>query len=359
MFSFLKNIFKSDTRTKTLDGLKGVDYADAVFQNLILDQNAPGISVTLLHDGETLLKKGYGYSDLDNKVPVSVENTLFRIASISKCITGLALGKMVEEGIVDWDDSFFSHVPYFPKKEFDFTLRQLASHTAGIRGYRGKEFALNQPYSIKESIDVFKNDALIFEPGKGYLYNSYDFVLLSLAMQEASGIPFELYVQEKVLSPLGMHATKTPLELVALKDFSISEFYSNYALGFRKASPVQNFYKIAGGGYLSTSEDVAKMGLAILEKRLLKKETYEALFSAVHINEISKYYGLGFQVSQDKGGRTFVGHVGSSVGAYTNFFVYPKEKLVISLVMNCSDPKIQPLLDLVYDKVFRALNHEI
>ena len=110
MFSFLKNIFKSGARINSIAKLEGVDFADAVFQNLILDQNAPGISVTLIHNGVTLLKKGYGYSDLDNKIPVSVENTLFRIASISKCITGLALGKMVEEGIVDWDDSFFSHV---------------------------------------------------------------------------------------------------------------------------------------------------------------------------------------------------------------------------------------------------------
>ncbi len=95
----------------------------------------------------------------------------------------------------------------YPRKQWDFTIRQLASHTAGIRGYQGMEYGLNKPYAIKESIEIFRDDALLFEPGTNYLYNSYDWVLISLAMQEVSGIPFEDYVQKKVLRPLGITNT--------------------------------------------------------------------------------------------------------------------------------------------------------
>lgn len=313
------------------------------------------MAATILKNGETVLQKGYGFADLERKVSVNPEKTIFRIASISKCITGIALGKMVEEGLIDLDTSFYEYVPYYPKKKYDFTIRQLASHTAGIRSYRGKEFALNKPYSIKESIEVFKDDPLEFEPGRGYLYNSFDFVLLSLAMQEASRIPFEAYVKEKVLDPLGMENTYSPnevdLSFRGKREISISEFYSKRSKGFKKAAEVNNFYKLAGGGYLSTSDDIAKFGQAILKRKLLRPETYDELLTSEIVNGKPTYYGLGFQVSQDAQGRPFVGHVGSSVGAYTNFFVYPGEQVVISILINCTDPKIQAVLDVLIQTV--------
>lgn len=358
LFSFFQNLFKEKSNAKAFSGLHGKEKADALFHSLVSERRVPGLSVTILKQGETLLQKGYGYANLDKSILIDSKSSLFRIASISKCITGLAFGKMVEEGILDWDDSFYKHVPYYPKKKYDFTLRQLASHTAGIRGYQGKEYAMNKPYSIKESIEVFKEDPLVFEPGKGYLYNSFDFVLLSLAMQEASGVHFEDYVKERLLNPLGMESTLPPLchaepveasENVASNRLrqaqSDTTFYTKRASGIKKAVEVNNFYKLAGGGYLSTSKDIARLGQAIINKELLRPETYQELLKAQTINKKSTYYGLGFQVSEDVHERPFVGHVGSSIGAYTNFYVYPEEEVVISILINCTDPKVQDYIN--------------
>ena len=348
LFNLIQNLFRKDTPNQNVEGLIGLEKADAIFHNLVLDKKVPGMAITVLRHGEIHFLKGYGYSDLDASIPVDPKNSIFRIASISKCITGLAFGKMVEDGTLNWDDSFYKHVPNYPKKRFDFTLRQLASHTAGIRGYRGKEYALNEPYSIEESTIVFKNDPLIFEPGTGYLYNSFDFVLLSLAMQNAVGRSFEDYVRENVLLPLGMKNTSIPNGSDA---HGVTEFYTKTAMGFKKAIAVNNLYKLAGGGYLSTSGDIAKMGQAILDRRLLKKTTYDELFNAQVIKDRSTYYGLGFQVSQDAYGRNFVGHVGNSVGAYTNFFVYPDEDIVFSIFINCTQSKVQDDLDKAIDAI--------
>ncbi|MEM8927291.1 MAG: serine hydrolase [Bacteroidota bacterium] len=142
-----------------------------------------------------------------------------------------------------------------------------------------------------------------------------------------------------------MDTTFTPFEISNQPDLKVSEFYTKRASGFKKAIEVNNFYKLAGGGYLSTSIDIAKMGQAILEKQLFKKGIYGQLFWPQRVNKKSTFYGLGFQVSQDAIGRSFVGHIGNSVGAYTNFFVYPKDKVVISILINCTDPKIQDKLD--------------
>ena len=348
-FKFLRSFFRSSTAPRSLIGLEGVEKADTTFKNLVTENKIPGASVTMLQNGEPILQKGYGFSNIEAATSVDPKHTLFRMASISKCITALALGKMVEEGLLGWDDSFYKHVPNYPKKRFDFTLRQLASHTAGLRSYRGKEYALNKLYSIEDGLQIFKDDPLVFEPGKGYLYNSFDFVLLSLAMQQVSGIPFEEYVNEKILIPLGMNNTFAPNELKlsfrAEREISIADFYTKSSTGFKKATEVNNFYKIAGGGYLSTSDDVAKLGQTILDRNLLRPRTYRELLTAQLVNGKSTYYGLGFQVSQDAEGRPFVGHVGNSIGAYTNFFVYPQQRMVCSILINCTDPKVQPWLD--------------
>ncbi|NKI30493.1 serine hydrolase domain-containing protein [Croceivirga thetidis] len=350
---FFQNLFRAKPEPQEFQTLPQMERAAITLQNLVEEEKVPGISVTILKNGESLLQKGYGYADISNQTPVDPLKTQFRIASISKCITGLAFGKMVEEGILNWDDSLYEYVPYYPKKKYDFTLRQLASHTAGVRGYRGKEFAMNRPFGIKESIEVFKDDPLVFEPGTDYLYNSFDFVLLSLAMQEASGIPFQDYVAEKVLRPLDMSSTMAPKDdksqSIEIGQLQLAKFYTKRASRFKNAIEVANFYKLAGGGYLSTSADIAKMGLAILEGKLLKKKTFDQLFSSQQIGKNQTYYGLGYQVSQDRMGNSFIGHVGSSVGAYTNFFVYPEHNLVYSFLINCTDPKVQAELDLVVE----------
>ncbi len=346
IYAYLKNLFTQEG-IKSLKGLQGMVKADAMLYNLTAEKKVPGMAVTVLKEGRVALEKGYGYANLEKRIPVDPQNTIFRIASISKCITGIALAKMVEERLVDLNASFYDYVPYYPKKEYDFTIRQLAGHTAGIRAYRGKEFALNRSFSIKESIEIFKKDPLFFEPGKGYLYNSFDFVLLSLAMQEAARVPFENYVREKILDPLGMHDTLPPGkdEDVIIGIDGLAEFYSKKATGFKKAVSVNNYYKMAGGGYLSTSNDIAKLGSEILNPKIVELKILKEVLTSQTVGGNPTYYGLGFQVSQDAMGRSFVGHVGNSVGAYSNFFVYPSEQLVISILMNCTDPKLQYELD--------------
>ncbi|NQZ43878.1 MAG: beta-lactamase family protein [Flavobacteriaceae bacterium] len=355
----IRNWFFKPAENQPKELLMGVEHADAVFGQLAATKALPGLSATIAHHGETVLQKGYGWADINKASKIDPALTLFRVASISKCITGLAFGKMVEQGLLGWDDSIYDHVPYFPKKKWDFTLRQLASHQAGIRPYRGKEFGLDQALSIKQGIGVFQEDPLLFEPGMGYQYNSFDFVLLALAMQEAAGMPFEEYVKQEVLLPLDMRHTLTPKEIDPsnAKAMESALFYTKRSgRGFREAIPVDNFYKLAGGGYLATSADIAKLGQAVLAGKLLRSDTYAVLFEAGSVNGRSTYYGLGFQSSFNPSGFRFVGHVGNSVGAYTNFFVFPDQGVVVSLLINCSDPGVQKELNGAIDSVLQLFN---
>ena len=352
---YLQNLFAFKRVMGEDTGLNNFVKADHLLRQLIKEKKVPGISITVLKKGETVFQKGYGYADLENETPVDPRKSIFRIASVSKNIAATALAHMVNEGLIDLDNSFSTYVPYYPKKKWDFTIRQLASHTAGIRGYRGAEYGLNKPYTIKESIEIFKDDDLLFEPGTDYLYNSFDWVLISLAMQEVSRITFEEYVYDKVLRPLEMENTLAPERIVSatindpnsLNDLAErSRSYTKNRLGgFRLAIPVNNYYKLAGGGYLSTSEDIAKFGQAYLDGKILKEEVLTPFLTSEMIKGTKTYYGLGWQVSEDKEGRSYYGHVGNGVGGYSNFFVYPEQQMVFSILTNCTNPGVQVDLD--------------
>ncbi len=348
---YLQNLFSSRRILGEDAALVGLAKADKVLSRLVDEKKVPGISITVLQKGKTVLQKGYGYADLENKTPIDPRKSIFRIASVSKNIAATALAHMVNDGLIDLDSSFYTYVPYYPKKKWDFTIRQLASHTAGIRGYRGTEYGLNRPYTIKESIEIFKGDELLFEPGSDYLYNSFDWVLISLAMQEVSGIPFEEYVQDTVLKPLEMGNTIAPNVAKSTVEIPrLTKFYSKNRLGgFRTAIPVDNYFKLAGGGYLSTSEDIAKFGQAYLDEEVLTKDILSPFLTSEISNGKKTYYGLGWQVSEDKKGRPYYGHVGNGVGGYSNFFVYPEKQMVFSILTNCTNPGIQDELDQVID----------
>ena len=356
---YLKNLFAKKRILGDDTQLEGLVKADALLNNLVNDKIVPGLAITVLKDGKTLLQKGYGFADLENKTPIDARKTIFRIASASKPIAATALAHMVYDGLIDLDTSFYKYVPYYPKKKWDFTIRQLASHTAGIRSYQGTEYGLNEPYSIKDGIKIFKDDDLLFEPGTDYLYNSYDWVLISLAMQEVNGIPFEDYVQQKVLNPLEMYDTfaechPEPCRRQRNKErvstaLSLTSFYSKNRLGFRKAIPVDNYYKLAGGGYLSTSEDIAKFGQTYLNEKVLNKKIISPFLTSEMVNGNKTYYGLGWQVSEDKKGRSYYGHIGNGVGGYSNFFVYPEQQMVFAILVNCTNPNVQQELDEVID----------
>ena len=353
----LFGLFGNKKRIKNTEHLHGAERSEALLHNLHVKGKVPGMAVSFRQNGKVLFEKGYGGINNGSKHPIDPEKTYFRTASISKCITGVALARMVEQGLVNLNDSFYKHVPDYPQKQFDFTLKQLASHTAGIRTYKGKEFALNRPMTIAEGTGLFSKEPLAYIPGSDFIYTSLDYVLLSLAMEKAAGMPFEDYVEKEVLHPLNMMHTRPEArkkKFNTLKKNEVVRFFTRSGSGFRKAIPVNNFYKLAGGGYLSTAADIARLGEAILQESFVQPDLMQEFLTPQIVLGKSVYYGLGWQASPDMAGRHYYGHVGSSVGAYTNFFVYPHEKLVVSILINSTDPKVQVELDQAIDAALRG-----
>jgi len=348
MFSFINNLFGQQD--------VGFKKADRVLKKLVRKKKVPGIAITITKNGMTQFSKGYGYADLDKELPVHPATTIFRVGSVSKPISATCLAKMVAKNQLKLSDSIYDCVSYFPKKEYGFTLKQLGGHLAGIRNYKGNEFMNNKPLTIKEGVALFENDSLLFQPGKGYSYTSYSWNLLSLAMQEVAKKPFEDIVRDEVLIPLRLNNTFPDQQQKVLNK---AIFYrKKRRRKFVESSPVNNFFKLAGGGYLSTSEDVAKLGNAYLTDGFLLEEVKEEFISSQKIGDKLTYYGVGWQASYDHKHRPYFGHIGNGLGGYSIFYVYPKENIVVSILMNCSNPKQDKRFHKIIDAVFDELKEE-
>ncbi len=171
------------------------DKATIVLNDLLRTSHAPGIAVSVGMEGRIVWSKGLGFADLEQRVPVNPVITKFRIGSVSKTMTAVAIGKLVEQGLLDLDAPVQKYVPTFPKKKAPISTRQLAGHLAGIRHYKGDEFLNDKHFAnVLAGLDFFKNDPLLFEPGEKFSYSSYAWNLISAIVEKSANQNFLSYM---------------------------------------------------------------------------------------------------------------------------------------------------------------------
>lgn len=307
--------------------------AEKAIARLMQERNIPGLSVAVATKNDIIWAEGFGYSDLENKVPVRI-NSKFRIGSISKTLTSLAVGKLIETNQVELSDDIRKYVPYFPVKKHPVSIGQLASHVAGIRDYNytNGEYLSNKNYeSVQESVDVFKADSLLFEPGTEYLYSTYGYVLLSAAIEGITQMNFTDFMRDSILIPLNLNNTLPDFNYAIIENRV--RFYDEFGGTIINSYSVDNSNKWAGGGYLSTPLDLVHLYQGL--DKFLKESTIHKLWTPATLkNGGHTNYGIGWRIDRDNSNRTYVHHGGSSVGGRSFLLVYPDEEISIALVCN-------------------------
>ena len=326
--------------------------AEKILYYLIQEEIIPGASVTVTKQGKIIWQGGYGYADISKKTPVDPQKTIFRVASMSKAITGVLLARLQEQKKFDWNLSLYEYVPNFPPKPFDFTIKQLAGHLAGIRSYKANEYTLNKKYSIEEGIDLFKDDILQSAPGTKFLYSSYGINLISLAVEKCLNKKFEDIAKDEVFKPLNMWRTFPDRGKIITDEATP---YTRTKKGLDKATEVNNYFKLAGGGFLSTSHDIAKMGTAIERHSFLSQAVENEMLKKQCTNDdVEINYGIGWQNQRDWNGRDYFGHTGMGVGGFGWLSVYPNEQVVIVMLFNVTDPQISIYLQRLTDFILEG-----
>jgi serine beta-lactamase-like protein LACTB, mitochondrial len=298
---------------------------------------APAVLVAVSRDGRLVWSEAIGCADLELSVPVTT-TTRLRIGSVSKPLTAAGLGILVEEGKLDLDAPIQKYVPDFPKKAWPITTRQLAGHLAGIRHYEDGEFEIRDHYeTVRAGLAVFEKDALLFEPGTQFSYSSYGWNLISAVMEAASGEGFLDFMQRRVFDAAGL--THTSADDAAALVPQRGRFYTRDAAGHVvNAGFVDNSYKWAGGGFVSTAEDLVRFANVLVEGRLLKPETLQLLWTSQKTSDGKNTdYGIGWGVTRDAKGRRRFSHSGGAQGGTAYLVIYPDQKLAAAMIVNSDE----------------------
>lgn len=301
-----------------------------------LARGIPGFNVAVAIDGKIVYSEGFGYADIEQRVP-AWQITKFRIGSVSKPLTSAALMKLVEQGKIELDAPIQKYVPSFPDKGAVITPRMLAGHLGGIRHYKDGEVDNQKHYdNVLDGLERFKDDPLVVPPGTKFSYSSYGYNLLSAVIQGAAGKPFLEFEQEQVFNPLGLLNTVAdqPADIIPQR----ARFYSG-AKGRppKNSMYVDNSYKWAGGGFISTSEDLVRFGSALLQPGYLKAESLALLFTPQKTKDGKETnYGMGWFIGKSKSGKRILEHSGGSVGGSSELILYPDSHIVVAFICNFS-----------------------
>lgn len=311
------------------------------------NKNVASISAGVLHKGKIIWLNARGYADLSHQV-YAAPKTVYRIASISKVITAVAVMQLWENGKINLDADALKYLPYFPRKKWKFTVRQILQHTAGLRTYKPGEFNSTDYYpTTKDAVDVISSDPLLYKPGTKFLYTTLGYNLLAGIIENVTGIKFIDYLKKYIFEPAGMNSTYAEFQ---------REIIPNKALGYDKNkyriienAPLADLsIKFAGGGLVSTSEDILKFAQCLMNGKLIKHSTLDSMLVQTELPDgRTLESGLGFEVKTDLNGKKFFGHYGFGTGFISLLAIYPQDSTAAVDLINTDDRNLgSPALDL-------------
>lgn len=306
-----------------------------------------GASVIVVKDGKVIAEKGYGYSNLEEKSPVDPKKTAFRIASVSKTFTAVAIMQLVEQGKIGLKTDFKTYVPNL---DFDnpynkpVTIENLLTHTTGFEIRDPEAEDIHADFDKYISIEEYVHDHMppvVREPGSSYMYDNFASLLLGLVVQNVSGEPYETYMQKHIFEPLGMQNSGFMLNDQFKKQLSIAYDAARNPIDLYALSPAP----MPQGGMMSTAEDIGKFMVTFLNggtdgtNRILKDATVtsmETYRSEVHPLLPDTTYGFEapFQIPGAGSSSKIITKAGDLIGFSSYLFFIPEQNTGVFLTYN-------------------------
>jgi CubicO group peptidase (beta-lactamase class C family) len=305
--------------------------------------DTPGAAILVVRDGQVLLSKGYGLSNIEGKAPIRPD-TVFDLASVSKQFTAMAILILAERGKLSVDDPLSKFFPEFPAYAQKITIRHILNHTSGLPDYMealmtaGKIDKQWKPGGFEPtSADIIKvlaeQKAPRFMPGAKFEYSNSGYVVLGQVATKAAGKPLPQFLKENVFEPLGMKSTLVADETKPkIKNRAVS--YGSEAGKFVDAdyTPLNLIY--GDGNVNTTIEDMFKWDQALYTEKLVKKATLKQAFTSGKLNDGNETgYGFGWGIGRF-GGLDVVAHSGGWAGFRTDIMRFPNERFTVVVLAN-------------------------
>jgi CubicO group peptidase (beta-lactamase class C family) len=318
-------------------------YADKlrIFEEFVRTQmekdQIPGLTIGFYKDDYTWVK-GFGYSDLENKIPAKAESA-YRLASITKTFTSAAILQLAEKGKINLDAEIQTYVPYYPKQKWPVTVRQLLAHLGG-----GQEGSMLGPeyVSPREVVGRISKHPLKFEPGTKYEYTTSGYNLLGAAIEEVSGKSFGDYLRENIFLPLGMIGTRMNSETDLIPNRVRT--YERVNGQIKVASFVDVSSRFGGGGLIGTIPDLLKWARSVDSGKILSTDSLDLMYSPVAMKNGyfaaldppyrgKSIYSLGWH-NLALNGQWVLAHGGGQIGTTTEFYRFPSKNMAIAFAAN-------------------------
>ena len=303
-------------------------FLDGVVPLQLQQDDVAGATIAIVKDGKLLFAKGYGYSDIEKKKPVSAEETMFRPGSVSKLFTWTAVMQLVEQGKLDLDRDVNGYLDYKIPEAFGqpITLKDLLAHTPGFEEQIKDLFKTGSESPNLGDYMKTHIPTRIYPPGTVPAYSNYGASLAGYIVERVSGLPFEQYVEENIFKPLGMtHSTFVQPLPAALAP--------NMSNGYKQASegpnPFEMIAPFPAGSLSSTAADMSRFMLAHLQDgqlggaRILRPETARLMHSRLFaLDPAANGMCYGFY-EESRNGRRIIGHGGDTVYFHSDLHLIP------------------------------------
>jgi serine beta-lactamase-like protein LACTB len=256
-----------------------------------------GASVAIHKVDGTVLNASAGLRDREAGKGATPD-TLFRLGSISKPVTAVAALQLVQEGKLSLFANVAKYVPEWPKTDVPITLRHLLTHSSGIRHYVAtKRDLFFDRKTVAQSLDVFKDDPLLFQPGERVSYSTHAFSLVARMVETAGGQDFATAIRARISDKSA--ATTLALEDRSQPNANRSQLYSirTNAESTLETIAEDISWKSGGGGMEASAPDLARFGLAAMTGKLLDKQLTDFMFQSQNVGGLDTDRGLGWSFS--------------------------------------------------------------
>lgn len=332
---------------------------DTIVEQVMTDKQVPGAAVGVVKDGELVYAEGFGVTRLGGDTPVTPDSVFF-MASIAKSVTGMAIMQLVEDGKIDLDAPVTDYLPYFTLADpaaQEITIRQLLSHASGMADYGDwmadvvDENQSTDDGALEEYVRSFSDGTLLFPPGEGWSYSNSGFDTLGDVIAKVSGQSFEAYVQEHILTPLGM-ADSTFL----LSDVDPAALVAPHTWDKDGQAVAQSFYPYLrkhgpSATLFSSVNDMARFAAANMnhgemeDARVLPDAAYVDMWSPQVASTWAEMfgpqvtdYGLGWWVGTSNG-QSIIGNYGAEAGFQSHLGMFPDKDFAVIAMVNAYDPE--------------------
>ncbi len=287
---------------------------DEYLNEYLVTKNIPSISAGLLEQDKISWLNTIGKADLENNV-LANNSSEYRIASISKTITAVAIMQLWERGLISLDTDARTYITSFPAKKYQFSIRQLLNHTSGIRNYKEGEFDSKKYFATTEdALKLFAYDSLNFEPGTKYEYTTLGYSLLAAIIEKVTKTSFENYLRDNIFIPAGMTSTMVDKQRDIILN-RVKGYEKNFESKIVNAPLADLSVKVAGGGLISTSKDLLLFAKALIENKLIKQSTLDFMIKKSKLKSGKMIdYGLGFTLSFENDSLKYISHTGAGTG---------------------------------------------